>query len=118
MTVMYKKKAVLDAGNYQSCPLMEDSYLWARMILNRVQCANIGESLVYARIGKDMFNRRGGLKYLKKYREGRKMILQTGFINYYEYIISVLIQSVVALMPQQIRGFIFKHILHPQRKII
>ena len=112
MTVMYKKQAVLNAGNYQSCPLMEDTYLWARMIMNGVHCINIQEPLVYARIGHDMFERRGGWQYFKKYRIGRKQVLETGFIDYWDYYITLIIQFVVALVPRGIRGFIFKRLLH------
>jgi len=46
---------------------MEDIYLWVRMLHSGSKCVNIGESLVYARIGHDMFERRGGLQYLKRY---------------------------------------------------
>ncbi|HIV42009.1 MAG TPA: glycosyltransferase, partial [Candidatus Mediterraneibacter guildfordensis] len=34
MSVMFKKKSVLAAGNYQSCLLMEDTLLWANMFMN------------------------------------------------------------------------------------
>ena len=34
MTVMFRKKAVLDAGNYIPFPLNEDYYLWVRTYLN------------------------------------------------------------------------------------
>lgn len=112
MTVMFKKKAVLDAGNYQPCPLMEDTYLWARMIQNGAICKNIDEPLVYVRIGKDMFGRRGGWQYYKKYKQGRKQVLSTGFINYREYYETILAQLIVAMMPVKLRGFIFKKILH------
>ena len=112
MTVMFKKQSVLRAGNYQPCPLMEDTYLWARMIVNGAICMNIEESLVCARIGRDMYERRGGWQYFKKYRTGRKQVLSTGYINYMEYLETVIIQFVVALMPGQIRGIIFKKILH------
>ena len=112
MTVMYKKSAVLSAGNYESCPLMEDTYLWARMIMNGAFCANINESLVYARIGRDMFNRRGGWSYFKKYKEGKKKVLQTGFISQWDYFYTVAIQLIVALLPGFIRGYIFKKALH------
>ena len=57
MTVMYKRSAVLAAGNYQDCLLMEDSLLWANMIRNHCRMANIGETLVYARTGDDMLKR-------------------------------------------------------------
>ena len=49
MTVMYKKSAVLKAGNYEHCPLMEDDMLWIRMLLSGARCLNIDDYLVYAR---------------------------------------------------------------------
>lgn len=112
MTVMYKKSAVVGAGNYQPCPLMEDTFLWARMIMNGAKCANVGEPLVFARIGKDMFARRGGWSYFKKYRKGRKMVLQTGLISRWDYYVTVAIQFIVALMPGKLRGWLFKKVLH------
>lgn len=112
MTVMYKKKAVLDAGNYQSCPLMEDTYLWARMIVNGAQCMNIDVPLVYARIGHDMFERRGGWEYFKKYKEGKKLVLKTGFIGKADYYYTVTIQLAVAVIPRSVRGWIYKRMLH------
>ena len=112
MTVMYKKKAVLDAGNYQPCPLMEDTYLWARMIMNGARCMNSKESLVYARIGHDMFERRGGWSYYKKYKSGRKKLLESGFISKSDYLYTLAVQLVVALIPGKLRGFVFKKLLH------
>ena len=115
MTVMYKKKAVLDAGNYQSCPLMEDTYLWVRMMKNGVKCKNIGEPLVYARIGKDMFNRRGGWAYFKKYKAAFKKVYETGYISWFDYASVITIQFCVALVPQKLRGWIFKKMLHGKK---
>ncbi len=115
MTVMYKKKAVLDAGNYQSCPLMEDTYLWVRMMKNGVKCKNIGEPLVYARIGKDMFNRRGGWAYFKKYKAAFKKVYETGYISWFDYASVIIIQFCVALVPQKLRGWIFKKMLHGKK---
>ena len=112
MTVMYKKKAVLDAGNYQPCPLMEDTYLWARMIMKGAKCKNVDEGLVYARIGHDMFERRGGWSYYKKYKSGRKKLLESGFISNSDYLYTLAVQFVVALIPGKLRGFVFKKILH------
>ncbi len=112
MTVMYKKKAVLDAGNYQSCPLMEDTYLWVRMMKNGAKCMNVDDSLVYARIGKDMFDRRGGWAYFKKYKTGMKMVRATGYISALDYASVIMIQFIVALVPRRLRGWIFKKMLH------
>lgn len=112
VTVMFRKQAVLDAGNYQTCLLMEDTYLWARMIVNGACCANIDESLVYVRIGHDMFERRGGWAYFKKYRTGRKMVRETGFISYWDYFFTVVVQLIISLLPNTLRGWVYKRFLH------
>ncbi len=112
VTVMFKKSAVLKAGNYQSCPLMEDTYLWARMLLNGAVCMNLPESLVFVRIGQEMYERRGGWDYFLKFKMGRKMVLETGFISQKDYYITLLVQLIVALVPQKIRGIIFTKLLH------
>ena len=82
VAVMFKKSAVLKAGNYQSCLLMEDTYLWANMFLSGAKAKNIDDYLVYVRVGEDMFERRGGFSYFKKYKIGRKQVYKTGFISW------------------------------------
>lgn len=112
MTVMFKKSKVLQAGNYQSCMLMEDTYLWVNMFLAGCRAANIDDSLVYVRVGKDMYERRGGLAYFKKYKQGRKKVYQTGYISRWDYDYTLIIQFWVAMMPNKLRGFVFKKLLH------
>ncbi len=111
MTVMYKKSAVLSAGNYQQALLMEDSLLWVNMMKNGAQCANIGECLVYARTGAGMIERRGGLSYYKKYKQGRKKIYQTGYISWWDYAYTLIVQFAVAIMPKKLRKFVFNKLL-------
>ena len=112
MTVMFKKSSVIKAGNYQSCYLMEDSLLWACMFCNGCVGKNINDYLVFARIGKDMYERRGGLSYFKKYKLGRKKIYKTGFISWFDYMSTLVVQFFVSLMPNRLRGFVFKKVLH------
>lgn len=110
--VMFRKSKVLESGNYQSCPLMEDTYLWVNMFLHNAKAKNIDDFLLYFRVGKDMFERRGGWKYYKKYKQGRKMVYKTGYISWLDYHYTLLAQIVVALMPNKIRGWFFKRVLH------
>lgn len=112
MTVMFKKSAVLKAGNYKTCPLMEDTYLWLRMIGSGAKCANIDESLVFARIGYAMYERRGGWQYFRKYENARKMLKNSHLIGFSDYIVTVSVQLCVAMIPGTVRGFVFKKILH------
>lgn len=112
VSVMFKKSSVLKAGNYQSCLLMEDTLLWANMFMNGCKGINIDDFLVYVRVGKDMFERRGGFAYFKKYKEGRKKVYKTKFINWWDYIFTLVVQFIVAIMPNMIRGWVFKKMLH------
>lgn len=111
MTVMYKKETVLKAGNYEHCPLMEDDMMWIRMLIAGAECANIDDFLVYARTGYAMIERRGGWAYYKKYKSGRKMILDTGYISKWDYYKTVGVQLIVALVPRKIRLCIFTKLL-------
>lgn len=112
VSVMFKKSAVLKAGNYKSCLLMEDTLLWANMFLSGAKAKNIDDYLVYVRIGSDLFERRGGFAYFKKYKAGRKKVYQTGYISWWDYIYTLIIQLLVALMPNKIRGWVFTKLLH------
>lgn len=111
MTVMYKKSAVLRAGNYEDAPLMEDDLLWIHMLQTGVVCSNIDDYLVYARTGYAMIERRGGYAYFQKYRRGRKKILETGYISKMDYYKTIAVQAVVALMPKKVRLFVFTKLL-------
>ena len=111
MAVMYKKSAVLAAGNYQHALLMEDSLLWVNMMKNGARCANVDDYLVYARTGRDLYARRGGFSYFKKYRSGRKEIYKTGYISYWDYLYTLMVQLVVALLPNSVRRFVFNKLL-------
>lgn len=112
VTVMFKKAAVLRAGNYELCPFMEDTLLWAKMFRAGAKAKNIDDYLVYVRIGADFFKRRGGIAYFKKYKDGRKKVYQTGYISWWDYIYTLMVQFVVAVMPNKIRGWVFTKLLH------
>lgn len=111
MTVMYKKSAVLEAGNYEHCPLMEDDMLWVRMILSGANCSNIDDYLVYARTGVSMIERRGGWAYYKKYRSGKQKIKETGYISEVDYLKAMVPQLGVSLMPKKLRLWVFTKLL-------
>ena len=116
MTVMYKKNAVLKAGNYKHCPLMEDDMLWVDMIMSGSKCANIDDYLVFARTNSSMIARRGGLSYYVKYKNARKMIRKTKYISWWDYKKTCIIQFVVCIMPSCLRKLIFFRLLHKKNR--
>lgn len=114
MTVMFKKSSVLKAGNYEHAPLMEDDMLWTRMIIAKCIGMNIDDYLVYARTGLGMIERRGGWSYFKKYKASRKKVYQLGLASYWDYLYTLIIQFIVALIPKNIRLLIFKKFLRKE----
>lgn len=111
MTVMYKKQAVIDCGNYIDCLWNEDYYLWVRMIMNGCKMQNINESLVYARIGNDMFERRGGIKYALRDISLQVEYLKIGFINIYQCLFNILSRTFVRILPNKLRRILYIKLL-------
>ena len=109
MTVMFKKQTVLRAGNYQDWFCNEDYYLWLRMHLCESIFANSGTILVNVRVGKEMYQRRGGRKYYKSEKRLQKFMLKSKIIGLGTYLSNVLKRFVVqVLMPNKLRGWAFK----------
>lgn len=112
MSVMFRKSAVMDVGNYQPWHLDEDSYLWGRLLKAGYKIANLPDILVNVRVGKDMYARRGGWKYFKS----DAGILRWKFDNSltsrgrytYNYIVRFIVQ---VLMPNWLRAIVFKKLL-------
>ncbi|MEH7354720.1 glycosyltransferase [Neobacillus drentensis] len=111
MTVVYWRDAVLKAGSYQTLMWNEDYFLWGRMLNNNIKIMNLPEVLVYARAGAEMFNRRGGLKYFTKEVELQKEFLKMNFIDKPTFINNVITRGAVRILPNSIRGFIYKNLL-------
>ena len=109
MTVMYKKSAVLKAGNYKHCPSNEDYYLWIRMALCGCKFANLPKVLVDVRVGKEMYSRRGGLKYFQSEQQIQRLMLDKKIINVPRYMVNVGERLVLqVLMPNKVRGWVFQ----------
>lgn len=108
VTVMYKKSAVLAAGNYQHCPYFEDYYLWCRMIKAGYRFSNLDTVLVNVRTGEGMYQRRGGKTYNNAIKGFQKKILEHGIINRLQYTKNLIIRLGVANMPNGLRGYLYK----------
>lgn len=109
--VMYKKSVVEAVGSYQDFYLLEDYYLWLRMLMAGYQGYNIQEPLLHMRAGSDMYLRRAGWKYAKTQAKLFKYMKDSGFIGNGQYIKSCAIRSGSALAPNWLRKFMFKRIL-------
>jgi len=108
-TVMFKKKSVLDAGNYKDWFWNEDYYMWIRMMENGCVFANLPDVLVNMRSGLDQYGRRGGMKYFKSEEGIQRYMLQHHLISFPRYLYNVTGRFVIqVLMPNWLRGFVFR----------
>ena len=105
--IMYKKSDVEAAGGYQDFYLLEDYYLWVRMLQQGFIGYNLQEPLLWMRAGSDMYKRRGGWKYVQSQRNLFKYMAQTGFITRNQYQIQSMIRLIGAIVPNWLRAFLF-----------
>ena len=109
VTVMYRKSDIQRVGGFMDWYCEEDYYLWIRLAQDNYQFYNIQKNLVNARVGKEMYSRRGGWRYFKSEARLQWYMLSNGVICFPRYAINTLGRFVVqVLMPNKIRGFVFQ----------
>lgn len=109
VTVMFRKEAVLKAGNYQDWFWNEDYYLWVRMMMTGCKFANIPDIAVNVRSGADQYARRGGKKYFDSEIGIKKLMFEKGMITRKEYIVNYIQRFIIQLLlPNSVRGWVFR----------
>lgn len=108
--IMYKKQAVAAAGGYLPF-VLEDYYLWVRMLLNGAKGYNIQEPLLWMRAGREMYKRRSGWKYAKGSCELFCFMKNMKMISTFSCIRSCLIRTGSALAPNFLREFMYEKML-------
>ena len=109
MSVAFLRSCVMNSGNYQDWFWNEDYYLWIRMFLAECKFANLPNILVNVRVGKDMYARRGGMRYFKSEVRLQKYMLDNSIINSKVFLVNVLVRFMVQLLlPNKVRGWFFQ----------
>lgn len=111
-SVMFKKSSVLACGSYQEFHLYEDYQLWVNMIMNGYKFKNIQKPLVKMRTTKDLYMRRGGIKYFMSGYKFQTYMYRCGHISFVRYLENLTERLVVhALMPNCIRQWFYLKVL-------
>lgn len=111
MTVMFRKDAVFNAGNYRHFPFLEDYDLWSRMLSKGYKFENLQKVLVEARTEENIYTRRGGLQYCKNYISLRKQQYDLGLLKKNEYVVAVVLTLIMTLQPSTFRKHIYQKVL-------
>ena len=109
VTVMFKKESVQKVGGYIDWYCEEDYYLWIRMFLNGMRFANLPDTLVKVRVGRDMYARRGGLRYFRSEARLQYYMYKKGIIGGGCFLTNIVKRLIVQVMlPNWIRGWVFR----------
>ena len=107
---MFRKSSVEAAGGYLDWFNEEDYYLWLRMYLAGMTFGNVADTLVNVRVGEEMYQRRGGLRYFKSEARLQKYMLDHRVIGTGTYLVNVAKRLVVqVLLPNHLRGWVFQN---------
>ena len=120
---MYRRSAVEAAGGYKDFFLLEDYFLWVRMLLKSSKGYNIQEPVLWMRAGSDLYKRRGGWEYVSSEKKLFSYMLNKGFINKKEYYQAVTSRTVGAMVPNWMRSMygirsIFHHLKYMAEKVL
>ena len=109
MTVMFRREAAVAVGGYDL--IIEDYYLWARMLHSGAIFANVPEPLVNVRAGRALMGRRGGLRYALHLTVLFTELRRLGFISRSRLWWNVGVAVPVRLLPARPRGWVYRRLL-------
>ena len=110
-TVVYRRQAVQRAGGYVAVGLMEDYWLFARMLAAGVRAENLAEPLVKYRVGAGAYARRGGLAQLRAEVRLQRLMLASGFTSPLQAIRNVAVRGGYRLVPVELRKIAYRGLL-------
>lgn len=110
VTVILRKKDLESVDGYLDWYCNEDYYLWVRMYLAGMTFRNVPDNLVNVRVGREMYSRRGGIKYFNSERKLQKLMLDRKIISIPQYLGNITKRLIVqVLLPNRLRGWVFHH---------
>lgn len=113
-TVVYRRAAVENAGGYGDLPLMEDYWLFARMIAAGAEVVNLTEPLVYYRVGDGAYERRGGRALLRAELRLQRALRGSGFTTRAQYLRNVAVRGGYRLAPVGLRRPLYRWLVAPR----
>ena len=109
-TVLFRKSAVLAAGNYSEMRTNQDVDLWVRMLRKGHRCENLDEVLVDFRFDANTLQRRKDWKNSKLLIEVWKSFRKEGYCSYGDYLFVKWMQIAIFVMPKGLLNWVYDHL--------
>lgn len=107
-TVVYRKSVVQAAGGYRDLPLMEDYWLFARIIATGARVENVPEPLVMYRVDAGAYSRRGGSRLFRSELRLQRELRREGFVTRGQYLRNVLVRGGYRFVPVGVRRLAYR----------
>jgi glycosyltransferase involved in cell wall biosynthesis len=107
-SVVYRRSMVAAVGGYERLDLMEDYWLFARMIHHGARVRNVAEPLVLYRVGAGAYARRGGGALLRSEIELQRRMHASGFTSTGEYARNLAVRGGYRLVPESARRLAYR----------
>ena len=107
-SVVYRRSAVVAAGGYQDLPLMEDYWLFVRMLHNGAVAMNVPDPLVLYRVGAGAYARRGGRQLLRSELALQWRMWRTGFSSTPQLVRNSFVRGGYRLVPEPLRRRMYR----------
>lgn len=111
VTVCMKRESLMGCGNYETVLLLEDYYLWLKMIVSGYKLANINESLVYVRVGNGFTSKRGSKKRIEGWKILQDYMKEHGLINGREAFMNMLYIRTFVRTPVWLKQLLYQKFL-------
>jgi glycosyltransferase involved in cell wall biosynthesis len=110
-SVVYRRSAVRAAGGYEELPLLEDYWLFARMLASGARACNLADPLLFYRIGAGAYARRGGTRLLRSEFELQRRMRRIGFTSRAQMARNVVVRCGYRLVPEVVRRGLYRRLL-------
>jgi glycosyltransferase involved in cell wall biosynthesis len=110
-TVMYRKTAVQQAGGYEDLGLMEDYWLFARMLQSGVRADNLPEPLLMYRVSDGAYTRRGGFAQLKAEVRLQRAFRRMRFTTRTQALRNLAVRGGYRLIPEPVRRAMYRRLI-------
>ena len=102
-SVVYRRTAVRAVGGYERLDLMEDYWLFSRLIQHGARGRNVAEPLVLYRVGAGAYARRGGRALLRSEMELQRRMRTSGFTTLRQFVRNLAVRGAYRLVPTPLR---------------
>lgn len=111
-SVMFRTQAVKDMGGYQHVPFMEDYDLWARLLADGHQLANLPEPLTYFRVNDAQLRRRATAETRKAERTMQANLVKYGLVSRPRAAANLLVRNLYRALPMGVTRRVYSRLFH------